>query len=399
MNVPQIRSDFPILKDAVYLDSASTSLTPEPVLKAVLDYYHSYRANVGRGIYRLAQIADQRYGDAHRKVAGFVGADEGELIFTRNTTEAINAVACGLEWRKGDGIVTTLLEHHSNLLPWMRLKKKGIKLAVVKPDPQGRLDLGDFEKALDERTRLVAVSHLSNVLGIVLPVREIARICRDRGAALLVDGAQAVPHMPVSVADVGCDFLCFSGHKMLGPTGTGCLWIKRPGEIEPLLVGGGMVENVQVEDVRGHGYDIKKGYEGFEAGTPDISGAIGLGAAINYLTKAGIEEIHDHEKRLTGKLLKGLEEIESVEIYGPRDTKDRGGVVSFNVRGLMPHEVAMMLDHASNIMVRSGHHCCIPLMRHLGLKYGTVRASLYLYNTEDEIDQLLAALELIARMG
>lgn len=398
MNVPQIRSDFPILKDAVYLDSASTSLTPEPVLQAVLDYYHSYRANVGRGIYRLAQIADQRYGDAHRKVAGFVGASdgegEGELIFTRNTTEAINAVACGLEWKKGDRVVTTLLEHHSNLLPWMRLRKRGIELSIVKPDLQGRLDLGDFERALDERTRLVAVSHLSNVLGTVLPVKEIARICRDRGATLLVDGAQAVPHMPVSVANIDCDFLCFSGHKMLGPTGTGCLWIRNPGKIEPLLVGGGMID-----DVHGNDYDIKKGYEGFEAGTPNVSGAIGLAAAVDYLTKVGIEKIQDHEKRLTEKLLGGLEEIEGVEIYGPSETRDRSGVVSFNVHGLMPHEVAMMLDHASNIMVRSGHHCCIPLMRHLGLKYGTVRASLYLYNTKDEIDQFLAALEQIARMG
>ncbi|HUI40110.1 MAG TPA: cysteine desulfurase [Methanothrix sp.] len=394
MKVLDIRSDFPILKDAVYLDSASTSLTPEPVLKAVLDYYHSCRANIGRGIYRLAQMADQRYINAHHKLASFVQAEEGELIFTRNTTEAINAVARGLGWMKGDKIVTTLLEHHSNLLPWMRLKKDGIELSVVKPGPQGRLDLGDFEKAIDENTRLVAVSHLSNVLGTVLPVKEVARICRDHGAALLVDGAQAVPHMPVSVEDIDCDFLCFSGHKMLGPTGTGCLWIRRPEEIEPLLVGGGMVA-----DIHGCDYDIKKGYEGFEAGTPDIAGAIGLGAAVDYLTQVGIEEIHHHEKQLTGKLLKGLGEIEGVEIYGPPDLKERGGVVSFNVRGLMPHEVAMMLDHASNIMVRSGHHCCIPLMRHLGLKYGTVRASVYLYNTGEEIDQLLAALEQIARMG
>ncbi|HUI40295.1 MAG TPA: cysteine desulfurase, partial [Methanothrix sp.] len=394
MNVQDIRSDFPILKNGVYLDSASTSLTPEPVLEAVLDYYRSYRANVGRGIYKLAQIADQRYSDAHHKLASFTGAEEGVLIFTRNTTEAINSVACGLDWKKGDGIVTTLLEHHSNLLPWMRLKKDGVELSIVKPGPQGRLDPEDFEKAIDENTRLVAVSHLSNVLGTVLPVKEIARICRDRGAALLVDGAQAVPHMPVSVKDIDCDFLCFSGHKMLGPTGTGCLWIRRPEEIEPLLVGGGMVA-----DIHGCDFDVKKGYEGFEAGTPDIAGAFGLGAAVDYLTRVGIEEIHDREKRLTGKLLKGLGVIEGVEIYGPLDLKERGGVVSFNVRGSMPHEVAMMLDHASNIMVRSGHHCCIPLMRHLGLKYGTVRASLYLYNTEDEIDQLLAALEQIARMG
>lgn len=394
MNVQDIRSDFPILKDAVYLDSASTSLTPEPVLNAVLDYYHGYRANIGRGIYRFAQMADQRYSDSHHKVAGFVGAEEGELIFTRNTTEAINAVARGLKWRKGERVVTTLLEHHSNLLPWMRLTKGGVELSVVRPDPQGRLDLGDIERAIDERTKLVAVSHLSNVLGTVQPVKEIARICSDRGAALLVDGAQAVPHMPVSVNDIDCDFLCFSGHKMLGPTGTGCLWIKRSEEIEPLLVGGGMVA-----DVRGYDYDIKKGHEGFEAGTPDIAGAIGLGAAVDYLRRVGIDEIHDHEKRLTGKLLKGLEKIEGVKVYGPPDLKGRGGVVSFNVHGLMPHEVAMMLDHASSIMVRSGHHCCIPLMRHLGLKYGTVRASLYLYNTEEDINQLLAAIEQIARMG
>lgn len=394
MKVQDIRSDFPILKDAVYLDSASTSLTPEPVLNAVLDYYHGYRANVGRGIYRFAQMADQRYSEAHHKVAGFVGAEKGELIFTRNTTEAINAIARGLKWRKGERVVTTLLEHHSNLLPWMRLTKGGVELSIVNPDLQGRIDLGDFEKAIDERTKLVAVSHLSNVLGTVQPVKEIARICRDRGAALLVDGAQAVPHMPLSVAGIDCDFLCFSGHKMLGPTGTGCLWIKRSEEIEPLLVGGGMVL-----DVHGCDYDIKKGYEGFEAGTPDIAGAIGLGAAVDYLARVGIEDVHDHEIRLTEKLLKGLGEIEGVEIYGPPDLKDRGGVVSFNVRRLMPHEVAMMLDHASNIMVRSGHHCCIPLMRHLGLKYGTVRASLYLYNTEDEIDQLLVALEQIVRMG
>jgi cysteine desulfurase / selenocysteine lyase len=406
MKVHEIRADFPILKDVIYLDSASTSLTPEPVLEAVLDYYRAYKANVGRGVYRLAQMADQRYRDAHRKAASFVGGEEGVTVFTRNTTESINIVARGLSWKKGDRIVTTLLEHHSNLLPWMRLKEMGVELEVIQPDRVGRIDLADWEEAITKSTRLVAATQISNALGTVVPVKEIARICRERGSALLVDGAQSVPHMPVNVKDIDCDFLCFSGHKMLGPTGAGVLWMKREEkkegknerkcEIEPLLVGGGMVE-----DVSDGCYVAKQGYEGFEAGTPDISSGIGLGAAVDYLTRAGVEEIHKHEMRLTRKLLEGLEKIAGIEVFGPgRDSSEaRGGVVSFGVDGLLPHEVALMLDQASNISVRSGHHCCIPLMKHLGQKYGTVRASLYLYNTEEEIEKLLAALEQIARMG
>ncbi len=240
----------------------------------------------------------------------------------------------------------------------------------------------------------MATSQVSNVLGTELPIKGISRLCRERGAALLVDGAQSVPHMPVNVADLDCDFLCFSGHKMLGPTGTGVLWMRKEEEIEPLLAGGGMVE-----DVSPGGFTIKKGYEGFEVGTPDISGGIGLGAAVDYLEMVGRETIKSHEMVLTKRLLEGLQQIEGVEIFGPVDMKDRGGVISFNVSGLMPHEVALMLDQVSNIAVRSGHHCCIPLMRHLGLKYGTVRASTYLYNTAEEIDMLLSATEQIARMA
>ncbi len=397
MDVQEIRKDFPIQKDVIYLDSASTSLTPEPVLEAVSDYYRGYKANVGRGIYRMAQLADQRYRDAHRKTAKFVGASEqeGMIIFTRNTTESINIVARGLRWKKGERIVTTLLEHHSNLLPWMRLREKGLDLQIIKPDQTGMIDLAEYEKAIIKGTRLVAVSQLSNALGTVLPVKEIGKICREQGAALLVDGAQSVPHMPIDVKDIDCNFLCFSGHKMLAPLGSGVLWVKKEGEIEPLLVGGGMVA-----DVGEDGYEIKKGYEGFEAGTPDISAGIGLGAAVDYLTRVGVENIHRHEQSLTKKLLNGLAEIEGVTVYGSgHGVRVRGGVVSFAVEGLLPHEVALMLDQASNICVRSGHHCCIPLMKHLGLKYGTVRASLYLYNTEDEIEKLLATLEQIARMA
>jgi cysteine desulfurase/selenocysteine lyase len=403
MDVQRIREDFPILKDVVYLDSAATSLTPEPVLRATLDYYYHYRANVGRGVYRLAQLADQRYRDAHRKVAEFIGAQEGATVFTKNTTESINAVACGQCLKRGDKIVTTLLEHHSNLLPWIRLERKGVELAVIKPDKEGYLDPSDFEREVDGRTKLVVVSHLSNVLGTIAPIKEISRICKERNAALLVDGAQSVPHMPVDVKSLGCDFLCFSGHKMLGPTGTGVLWVKNEENLEPLMVGGGMVEDVYLNASEGYerknGYVRKKGYEGFEAGTPDISGGIGLGAAADYLNRVGIEEVILHEKKLTSKLLNGLQEIKGLEIYGPTDMNGRGGVVSFNVSGLLPHEVALMLDQASDISVRSGHHCCIPLMRHLGLRHGCIRASLYLYNTESEIDKLLSTLEEVAKVA
>ena len=404
MDTQRIREQFPILKEVTYLDSASTSLTPEPVLEAVLDYYRSYRANVGRGVYRTALLADQRYRDAHGKAAAFVSGagPEGVTIFTRNTTESINMVASGMKWKKGDEIVTTLGEHHSNLLPWMRQREKGVNLKVITPDRNGFIELADLERAISKATRLVAVSQLSNVLGSVLPVKEIGKICRERGVALLVDGAQSVPHMPVNVKDIGCDFLCFSGHKMLAPTGTGVLWIRNEAlaEVEPLLVGGGMVQDVA--DVPQGSYAIKKGYEGYEAGTPDISAGLGLGAAVDYLNRVGVGEIHHQEKRLTAKLLEGLQDIKGVDVYGPgpaSSQQERGGVVSFAVEGLLPHEVALMLDQASSICVRSGHHCCIPLMKHLGLKYGTVRASLYLYNTEEEIEKLLATLEQIAEMA
>ncbi|HPS91769.1 MAG TPA: cysteine desulfurase [Methanothrix sp.] len=398
MDVRAIREDFALLKDVIYLDSASTSLTPQPVLDAILDYYRGYKANVGRGVYRTAQLADQRYRDAHRKAGDFIGGGmDGMTVFTRNATESINIVASGLKWKKDDRIVTTLMEHHSNLLPWMRLKEKGLNLQIIKPDRTGMIDPADFERAITKDTRLVAVGQLSNSLGTVLPVKEIGRICRERGAALLVDGAQSVPHMPVDVNEIYCDFLCFSGHKMLAPMGSGVLWMRTDEEVEPLLVGGGMVQDASLE-----GYDIKKGYEGYEAGTPDISAGIGLGTAVDYLERAGMEEVHNHEQKLTAKLLAGLAEIRGVRVFGPDSSgcgAAHGGVVSFAVEGLLPHEVALMLDQASSICVRSGHHCCIPLMKHLGLKYGTVRASLYLYNTETDIEKLLTTLEQIARMA
>lgn len=410
MSLEHLRSDFPIVEDLIYLDSAATSLTPEPVLDAVTDYYRSYRSNVGRGIYRTAQVADQLYRNAHRKVARFIRASPDGLIFTRNATEAINAVAQGLRWRRGDVVVTTIAEHHSNLIPWLRLKGLGVIVKIVRPDADGLFDPADFAKAASSGARLIAVSALSNVLGTILPIRAISEISREAGALYLVDGAQYVPHIQADVTEMDCDFLCFSGHKMLGPTGTGVLWMKDPPKekcirfedttdqmppadsLEPLSIGGGMVEEVSLD-----GCTLKAGYEGMEAGTPHIAGGLGLGAAVDYLEAAGMNDVFDHERYLTRKLLLGLQGIRGVKIYGPQGSKDRAGVVSFNVEGMAPIDVAMMLDEASNIAVRSGYHCCMPLMKHLGLIEGSVRASVYLYNTIDEIELLLGTIEEISR--
>ena len=392
----RIRADFPIVNDIIYLDSAATSLTPEPVVEAVLSYYREYNANVGRSVYRLSQFATQKYNDAHSKVAEFIGAQEGEVIFTKNTTEAINMVAYGLKWAKGDEIVTTLLEHHSNFLPWLRLKEKGVHLKIVKPNKAGLFELSDFEHAMSDRTRLVAVTQVSNVLGTISPIKEISAICKEKGgedSLFLVDGAQSAPHIPVDVGELGCDFIAFSGHKMLGPTGTGVLWVKDPNELEPTLFGGGMIKSVSKDD-----YTLAGGYERFEAGTPHIAGGIGLGRAVDYLKEVGTGEIRDYEERLAKKLLEGLQSIEKVQVYGSTNLSERIGVVSFTIEGLHPHEIALMLDEASDILVRSGHHCCMPLMHYLGLKDGTVRVSLYLYNTEEEVDTFLEMVEGIAKV-
>jgi len=391
LNVQEVRKDFPILGDSIYLDNAATSFSPEPVIAAMNEFEHSYRANVGRGVHRLTRIASQRYWHAHEKVAGFIGAQSGITVFTKNTTEAINMVAAGLPWKAGDRIVTTILEHHSNLLPWRNLAKQGVELDVIDINPDYSLDLAALKKAMSPSTRLVAVTHASNVLGVVTPVSEIARICHEHGALLLIDGAQSVPHMTVDISRIGCDFFAFSGHKMLGPTGTGVLWMKNA-DCEPFIVGGGMVE--AVTDT---GFTTAEGYQKYEAGTPNIAGGIGLGAAVDYLTNLGMETIRNHEEHLTARLIHGLGKVKGVRVYAPERPADRIGVVSFTVDNLHPHEVAQQLDESADILVRSGHHCCQPLMERLGLPEGTIRASLGLYNTEEEVDMLVATLEEITR--
>jgi cysteine desulfurase/selenocysteine lyase len=389
--VDRIRGDFPILSDIIYLDNAATSFTPEPVIAAMVEFEHRYRANVGRGVHRLTRIASQRYWHAHEKVAQFIGGRDGIAVFTKNTTEAINMVAHGIEWKPGDRILTTILEHHSNLLPWRALAKQGVKVEIIGISPDYSLDLSALETAITDATRLVAVTHASNVLGVVVPVEKIAKLCRDHGSIFLVDGAQTVPHMPVDVNQLGCDFFAFSGHKMLGPTGTGVLWMKED-LIEPSILGGGMVETVTKE-----GYTAAEGYQKFEAGTPNIAGGIGLGAAVDYLQTIGMGKIRDHEEQLTARLIEGLKKIKRVYVYAPERTGSRIGVVSFTVDGLHPHEIAQQLDDNADIMVRSGHHCCQPLMEHLGIPDGTVRASLTLYNTQQEVDLCIAAVEEIVR--
>ena len=390
-NVDAVRRDFPILGDIIYLDNAATSFSPEPVIAAMVEFEHRYRANVGRGVHRLTSIASQRYWHAHEKVADFIGGKTGITVFTKNTTESVNMVAQGLSWKPGDRVVTTILEHHSNLLPWRRLARQRVATDIIGIGPDYQLDLAALERAITDTTRLVAVTQASNVLGVVIPVQEIAKICHDHGALLLVDGAQAVPHMPVNVETMGCDFYCFSGHKMSGPTGTGVLWIKEAC-IEPFALGGGMVEAVTAD-----GYTPAPGYQQYEAGTPNVAGGIGLGAAVDYLQAIGMDRIHRYEAGLTDRLISALSKNNRIHVYAPPDPARRIGVISFTVEGYHPHEVAQQLDEAADIMVRSGHHCCQPLVESLGLFEGTVRASLAYYNTRQEIDLLAATLDELTR--
>ncbi len=388
--VDQIRKDFPILGDIIYLDNGATSFSPDSVINAMVEFEHQYRANVGRGVHRFTRIASHRYWHAHEKVAQFIGGIRGTTVFTKNTTEAINMVAQGLSWKPGDRVITSILEHHSNLLPWRNLARQGVGLDVIGIDDDYSLDLAVLEAAITPSTRLVTVTHASNVVGVVTPVAEIAKICQDHGILLLVDGAQSVPHIPVDTDRLGCDFFAFSGHKMLGPTGTGVLWMK-DAVLEPVQFGGGMVETVSEA-----GFTMAEGYQKYEAGTPNIGGGIALGAAADYLEKTGMETIRHYEECLTNRLIEGLARVRGIHVFAPGANAPRIGVVSFTLDGFHPHEVAQQLDEMADIMVRSGHHCCQPLMERLGLPEGTVRASLALYNTEQEIDMLIATLKDLA---
>ncbi len=393
MDIERIRKDFTILKKGViYLDSAATSLTPDSVVEAAKSYYYDYNANIERGVHSFSQKASREYEIAHSKVADFFGVDEKEIVFTKNCTYGINLVANSLRWEKGDNVVTTLLEHHSNYLPWLRLRDRyGVEVKRIKPTKEGFFELKDFEDAIDSNTKLVAITHVSNCLGVIVPVGEIGEIAHRKNALFLVDGAQSAPHFAINLRKLGCDFFACSGHKMLGPTGTGILYIKDDlrDRIEPFEVGGGMINSVDIDN-----YSLADGWEKFEAGTPNIAGGIGLGAAVEYLKNIGMKNIEKYERKLTRKMLEGLRSLEKLTLFGPSDPEKRTGVIPFKVPNMSPHEIAFALDEVSNIAIRSGLHCCHPFLKSvLHEPEGTARVSLYFYNTEEEIDTFIEALK------
>jgi len=400
LDIEKIRADFPILsrkvygKPLVYLDNAATSQKPSQVINALVEYYEGYNSNVHRGVHSLSMEATQRYEEAREKVATFIGAPSPEsLIWVRNTTEAINLVAA--TWGKdnigpGDEILTTEMEHHSNLVPWQLLAQaNGASLRFLRVADDWTLDLSNLDQLINHRTKLVALTHMSNVLGTINPVKEIAQKAHAVGAAVLIDGAQSVPHMPVDVQDLDCDFLAFSGHKMLGPTGIGGLYVKPSflEQMDPFLTGGEMVKEVTLETASWNDLPMR-----FEAGTPNIADSIALGAAVDYLQALGMEQVHQRETELTRYALDCLKEFaEDFIFYGPEDLSIRGGVVSFSSPEIHPHDLGTVLDR-EGVAIRAGHHCAMPLVRgKLGLA-ATARASFYLYNTEEEVEQLAHSL-------
>ncbi|ACL10571.1 cysteine desulfurase, SufS subfamily [Desulfurococcus amylolyticus 1221n] len=400
----EIRKDFPILnrevngKKLVYFDNAATTQKPIQVINAIRDFYMYHNANVHRGFHTLSQEASQMYEEAHEKIAKFINAYSWrEIIFCSNTTEALNIVAYGWGlWnlREGDEIILTVMDHHSSMLPWRLIAKlKNAKVKYIDITNDGYLKYELLEEFITEKTRVVAFPIASNVLGTINDSRRIARLAHSVGAIVVADGAQSVPHLPTNIKELEIDFLAFSGHKMLGPTGIGVLWGRQEllESMHPFKVGGDTIKDVTLDNVVWHDLPWR-----FEAGTPNIAGGIGLGAAVDYLLKIGMENVREHEKALVEYTLKRLGEIEDVEYYGPRNPRDKTGVIAFNIKGLNHHTVGSALD-LFGIAVRTGMHCAHPLHYRLGLK-GTVRASYYIYNTLEEVDYFIETLEKIVSL-
>ncbi len=401
-----LRKDFPILqrivrdnKTLVYLDNASTTQKPNQVIDAITDYYRNHNANIHRAVYALAEEATELYEATRDKIANFIHIkNREEIIFVRGTTEAINLVAYA--WgrnhiSKDDIIVTTEYEHHSNIVPWQLLtQEKGAKLVYIGMGDNGELILDDLDKYLaTSKVKLVTFSLMSNVLGTITDAEKIISKCKEHGVLTLVDGAQAVPHMPVDVEKLGCDFFAFSGHKMLGPTGIGVLWVRKSvlETMNPFHGGGDMIREVHKYEATWNDLPYK-----FEAGTPNIADVIGLGTAIDYLTKLGMKNVREHEIELTTYAIEKLSQVKGLTIYGTKDISKRGGVISFNFSDVHPHDVAQIIDE-EGIAVRSGHHCAQVLMERLNVA-ATSRASFYIYNTKEEVDSLIAALTKVARI-
>ena len=393
----EVRKDFPILKEKVgrnklvYLDSSSTSQKPKVVMKAIQDFYQTTNANVHRGLYLLAQKSTMAYEDAHQTVANFIGAEFEEIVFTKGTTESLNLLATILtsKLKRGDEIVLTEMEHHSNIVPWQQLaKRKGLKIRYIPVKENYELDLRAARKLINAKTKIVSVTHMSNVLGTINPIYELTILAHSHGAYMIVDAAQSVPHMPVNVKDLECDFLVFSGHKMLAPTGIGVLYGMKEHllDLEPYQFGGDMINEVTFNDATWNNLPWK-----FEAGTPPIAQAVGLAAAIKYLKKLDMKQVQEHGLRMSRYMLKKLKEVEGLKIIGPEDPDKRGPVFSFTMKGIHPHDISDIVNKLG-VAVRGGHHCAMPLMKSLNLQ-GTTRVSTYIYNVPKDIDVLVNSLK------
>ncbi|MCH7580026.1 MAG: cysteine desulfurase [Chloroflexi bacterium] len=404
IDTKRIREDFPILKrevhgkPLVYLDNAATTQKPQVVIDALVEYYSSYNANIHRGIHALAEEATGKYEATRQKVADFIGApDASNIVFTRNTTESINLVAQA--WGRkflsaGDEIVLSTMEHHSNLVPWQILaKEKGLTLRFIDIDDDGQLVAADIERYIGEKTKLVAITHMSNVLGTINPVREIADRAHQHGALVLLDGAQSVPHLPVDVQELDCDFLAFSAHKMLGPTGVGVLYARKEllEEMDPFMSGGEMIRRVELEESTWNDVPWK-----FEAGTPNIGDVCAFSASLDYLSDLGMENVRAHEIELVQEAVRRLQNVPGITIYGPESAASKGGVVAFNIEDIHPHDLGTVLDR-HGVAIRAGHHCAQPLMKRLDV-VATGRASFYVYNEPTEFDALIEGIEAAARL-
>jgi len=403
LDTKKIQADFPILKREVhgkrlvYLDNAATTQKPQQVIDALVDYYSKINANVHRSVHQLGEESTEAFEASRKKVAGLIGSKPSEVVFTRGTTESINLVRFAWgekEVRKGDTLVATLMEHHSNLVPWQLLAKlTGANLKLVGLNPDGSLKMDEMEGLLNDSPKLVALTHCSNVVGTINDVAKVCALARKAGAISVVDGAQAVPHMPVDLREVGCDFYAFSGHKMLGPTGIGVLYGRKAllEEIDPFQAGGEMIREVFDDHATWNDVPYK-----FEAGTVNIADAVGLGAAVDYLSAIGMDRVREHEVRLLKYAMDVLPKVKGFTFYGPRDPERRGDVMAFNLGDVHSHDVATILDE-EGIAIRSGHHCAQPLMRWLDVP-ATSRASFYVYNDTEDIDALAAGLEKVRRV-
>ena len=396
LNPQQVRKDFPILekkmngKQLVYLDNAASSLTPQQVLNAMNKYYQEFRANVHRGIYEFSEKATEEYENAHKIVADFINASPEEIIFTRNTTESLNLLAYTLtqQLEKDDEIVLTEMEHHSNIVPWQLAAKKDLKLKFIKVTEEGNLDMQHAASIINKKTKILSVMHVSNVLGTINPVKELGRLAHKNSAIFIVDAAQSIPHMPIDVKAIDADFLAFSGHKMLGPTGIGVLYGKKHllEKLPPFLTGGGTISEVTFQQTR-----FREPPARYEAGTPPIAEAIGLAAAIKYLNSIGMENIHEYTSSLTSIALEEIKKIKNIEIHALQ-AEEKAAVLSFNLPGIHPHDVAAILDK-EGIAIRAGHMCCMPLVKQVLKQDSVCRASFHIYNTKDDIYKLIEGIK------